>query len=76
MKRVASELDALDGPEKEPNREFLVLQGVRFAFRVHQVIYIQLIHLYLSINQRFDNNCTNKYLHITYIHDHRGERFF
>lgn len=37
MKRVASELDALEGPEKEPNREFLVLQGVRFAFRVHQV---------------------------------------
>lgn len=36
MKRVAAELDALDGPEKEPNREFLVLQGVRFAFRVHQ----------------------------------------
>ncbi|KAI3816483.1 hypothetical protein L1987_16181 [Smallanthus sonchifolius] len=36
MKRVALELDALDGPEKEPNREFLVLQGVRFAFRVHQ----------------------------------------
>ncbi|XP_008810982.2 protein CHUP1, chloroplastic [Phoenix dactylifera] len=36
MKRVASELDALSGTEKEPNREFLVLQGVRFAFRVHQ----------------------------------------
>ncbi|XP_077253732.1 hydroxyproline-rich glycoprotein family protein [Tasmannia lanceolata] len=36
MKRVASELDALSGPEKEPNREFLLLQGVRFAFRVHQ----------------------------------------
>ncbi|KAF5751956.1 hypothetical protein HS088_TW02G00975 [Tripterygium wilfordii] len=36
MKRVASELDSLDGHEKEPNREFLVLQGVRFAFRVHQ----------------------------------------
>ncbi|CAN4121916.1 unnamed protein product [Withania somnifera] len=36
MKRVASELDAMDGPEKEPNREFLILQGVRFAFRVHQ----------------------------------------
>eukprot|EP00262_Sarcandra_glabra_P012925 TRINITY_DN3443_c0_g1_i1.p1 TRINITY_DN3443_c0_g1~~TRINITY_DN3443_c0_g1_i1.p1 ORF type:complete len:1019 (+),score=261.68 TRINITY_DN3443_c0_g1_i1:796-3852(+) len=36
MKRVASELDALSGPEKEPNREFLILQGVRFAFRVHQ----------------------------------------
>lgn len=38
MKRVASELDLLSGPEKEPTREFLVLQGVRFAFRVHQVI--------------------------------------
>ncbi|KAK8604442.1 hypothetical protein V6N13_099384 [Hibiscus sabdariffa] len=36
MKRVASELDALSGPEKEPNREFILLQGVRFAFRVHQ----------------------------------------
>ncbi|KAL0925599.1 hypothetical protein M5K25_003956 [Dendrobium thyrsiflorum] len=36
MKRVASELDALNGTEKEPNREFLLLQGVRFAFRVHQ----------------------------------------
>ncbi|CAL5035779.1 unnamed protein product [Urochloa decumbens] len=36
MKRVASELDALEGTEKEPNREFLLLQGVRFAFRVHQ----------------------------------------
>jgi hypothetical protein len=37
MKRVASELDELSGPEKEPAREFLILQGVRFAFRVHQV---------------------------------------
>lgn len=36
MKRVASELDASSGTEKEPNREFLLLQGVRFAFRVHQ----------------------------------------
>ncbi|MED6136982.1 Protein chup1, chloroplastic [Stylosanthes scabra] len=36
MKRVASELDILSGPDKEPTREFLVLQGVRFAFRVHQ----------------------------------------
>ncbi|KAF0889643.1 hypothetical protein E2562_030124 [Oryza meyeriana var. granulata] len=36
MKRVATELDALQGTEKEPNREFLLLQGVRFAFRVHQ----------------------------------------
>ncbi|GFZ18461.1 hydroxyproline-rich glycoprotein family protein [Actinidia rufa] len=36
MKRVASELDAMSGSEKEPNREFLLLQGVHFAFRVHQ----------------------------------------
>ncbi|XP_020098505.1 protein CHUP1, chloroplastic [Ananas comosus] len=36
MKRVATELDALNGAEKEHNREFLLLQGVRFAFRVHQ----------------------------------------
>lgn len=36
MKRVSTELDALAGTDKEPNREFLLLQGVRFAFRVHQ----------------------------------------
>lgn len=36
MKRVSSELDALAGTEKETTREFLLLQGVRFAFRVHQ----------------------------------------
>ncbi|XP_056689806.1 protein CHUP1, chloroplastic isoform X2 [Spinacia oleracea] len=36
MKRVATELDILSGPEKEPNREFILLQGIRFAFRVHQ----------------------------------------
>ncbi|KAJ4710589.1 Protein CHUP1, chloroplastic [Melia azedarach] len=36
MKRVSTELEALSGAEKEPNREFLLLQGVRFAFRVHQ----------------------------------------
>jgi len=45
MKRVGSELDALEGTEKEPNREFLLLQGVRFAFRVHQV---KSSHLYIK----------------------------
>lgn len=44
MKRVSSELDALSGSDKEPNREFLVLQGVRFAFRVHQVKFSCLSH--------------------------------
>ena len=47
MKRVASELDILSGPEKEPTREFLILQGVRFAFRVHQVILGLLFHLFV-----------------------------
>lgn len=37
MKRVASELDnTMNVQEKEPVKEFLLLQGVRFAFRVHQ----------------------------------------
>ncbi|KAK7268362.1 hypothetical protein RIF29_21060 [Crotalaria pallida] len=36
MKRVASELDLLSGSKNEPTQEFLILQGVRFAFRVHQ----------------------------------------
>lgn len=38
MKRVSGELDKLaGGSDKEPLREFLLVQGVRFAFRVHQV---------------------------------------
>lgn len=37
MKRVADELDASSAsPAQDPRREFLLLQGVRFAFRVHQ----------------------------------------
>lgn len=37
MKRVAAELDASTAsPTQDPQREFLLLQGVRFAFRVHQ----------------------------------------
>jgi hypothetical protein len=50
MKRVASELDALQGTEKEPNREFLLLQGVRFAFRVHQVNFSN-IHWNYSLHR-------------------------
>lgn len=38
MRRVSGELDQIvAGSEKGPLREFLLLQGVRFAFRVHQV---------------------------------------
>lgn len=38
MKRVALELDAsaVASSIKEPQREYLLLQGVRFAFRIHQ----------------------------------------
>lgn len=36
MERVAIELESMGSSEKEPEREFLLLQGVRFAFRVHQ----------------------------------------
>lgn len=71
MKRVASELDALSGPEKEPNREFFILQGVRFAFRVHQVCFISVSvssNLYLkhkesktfrNVNNKEVENCDN-----------------
>ncbi|KAK1406343.1 hypothetical protein QVD17_41637 [Tagetes erecta] len=36
IKRVASETNALDGLNKEPNIEFLVLQGLCFVFYAHQ----------------------------------------
>lgn len=48
MKRVSTELDALSGTEKEPNREFLLLQGVRFAFRVHQVYRLRRVHSFID----------------------------
>lgn len=74
MKRVASELDAMSGPEKEPNREFLILQGVRFAFRVHQVRLLlypsfkfqRMISLFLKIlqqNQTFSSKYKNMLAH-------------
>lgn len=57
MKRVTKELDAMSGPEKEPNREFLLLQGVRFAFRVHQVISLGTIFCLICI--RFTKKIRN-----------------
>jgi len=39
MKRVSAELDQAVSIN-EPMREFLLLQGVRFAFRVHQVLFL------------------------------------
>jgi hypothetical protein len=59
MERVASELDAMQGTEKEHNREFLLLQGVRFAFRVHQVYnYLKFIYQqyeHLQVHQRVES---------------------
>eukprot|EP00252_Welwitschia_mirabilis_P017263 TRINITY_DN38274_c0_g1_i1.p1 TRINITY_DN38274_c0_g1~~TRINITY_DN38274_c0_g1_i1.p1 ORF type:complete len:126 (-),score=24.56 TRINITY_DN38274_c0_g1_i1:263-640(-) len=38
MERVGAEFDAVAHiPEKDPVKEFLLLQGVRFAYRAHQL---------------------------------------
>jgi hypothetical protein len=44
LKRVSSELEAIEGG---PEEEELMLQGVRFAFRVHQVL-----HDWLQVEKR------------------------
>lgn len=44
MKRVAMELQVKSALEKDPAMDYMLLQGVRFAFRIHQVcpgIYFQ-----------------------------------
>jgi len=43
MKRVSAELEAIEGGG--PEEEELIVQGVRFAFRVHQVKLKDLDHL-------------------------------
>lgn len=45
MKRVSAELEAVGGG---PEEDDLVVQGVRFAFRVHQVISTVLYTRYLQ----------------------------
>lgn len=37
MKRVATELQTMGVSNKDPALEYMLLQGVRFAFRIHQV---------------------------------------
>ncbi|OAY76650.1 Protein CHUP1, chloroplastic [Ananas comosus] len=37
MKRVATELQSMGASNKDPALEYMMLQGVRFAFRIHQV---------------------------------------
>ena len=40
MKRVAMELQLKATLEKDPSMDYMLLQGVRFAFRIQQVCYI------------------------------------
>lgn len=42
MKRVKIELDSIRSSDKESNQESLLLQGVHFAYRTHQVRSTQL----------------------------------
>lgn len=55
MKRILNEVNALSGPHKEPNREFLLLQGVRFASRVHQVTFTFYFYFFTYTAGEFDN---------------------
>lgn len=43
MKRVAIELQLKATMEKDPSMDYMLLQGVRFAFRIHQVCFFQLL---------------------------------
>ncbi|KAK2636066.1 hypothetical protein Ddye_030858 [Dipteronia dyeriana] len=48
MKRASIELDAMGGPEKEPNREFLHLQGVRLLS----------VFIRCKVTRKIDENCS------------------
>lgn len=37
MKRVAAELQSKEPLDKDTSMDYMLLQGVRFAFRIHQV---------------------------------------
>jgi hypothetical protein len=43
MKRVAMELQSKAALEKDPAMDYMLLQGVRFAFRIHQVCSITIL---------------------------------
>lgn len=40
MKRVATELQSKGTSDKDSSLDYMLLQGVRFAFRIHQVCFI------------------------------------
>lgn len=49
MKRVAMELQTKAAAEKDPSMDYMLLQGVRFAFRIHQVHPVLSCHPYTFI---------------------------
>lgn len=52
MKRVAIELQYKAAQEKDPAMDYMLLQGVRFAFRIHQVCITKsngIFFLFLSL---------------------------
>lgn len=49
MKRVAMELQAKGASEKDSAMDYMLLQGVRFAFRIHQVCYIRLSSIFFML---------------------------
>lgn len=49
MKRVAMELQSKTGMEKDPAMDYMLLQGVRFAFRIHQVCCINNFLVLVSV---------------------------
>lgn len=56
MKRIVNEHNELSGPQKEPNREFLLLQGVRFASRVHKVCFTFKTYPLQNIIDQFESD--------------------
>lgn len=43
MKRVTMEFESVRNSDRESSQEALLLQGVHFAYRAHQVIILQLL---------------------------------
>lgn len=49
MKRVAMELQTKGTSDKDSSLDYMLLQGVRFAFRIHQVLFCLGCHLILCL---------------------------
>lgn len=49
MKRVAAELQSKGPLDKDTSMDYMLLQGVRFAFRIHQVCVVIVVNTGLYI---------------------------